>query len=186
MALTYFKRYRMEIDLRGRDLASPGVPTGYRVLAWDPALLEAHAKAKYYSFREEIDANVFPCFGDLPGCQRLMAEIAHKQGFLPEATWLAVYSGSDGKQPEACGTVQGVKDRSGLGSIQNLGITPAHRGQGLGSALMYKALAGFRQAGLSRVFLEVTADNDGAIRLYRRLGFRIIKTVFKAAEVAYS
>ncbi len=185
MALTYFKRYRMQIDLGGRNLTPPGIPPGYRLLPWDPSLLEAHAQAKYYSFREEIDANVFPCFGDLAGCQRLMTEIARKPGFLPEATWLAVWNGRDGKRPEACGTVQGVKDRSGAGYLQNLGITPLHRGQGLGSALMFKALLGFRQAGLSSVSLEVTADNSGAIRLYRRLGFRILKTVFKAAEVAY-
>ena len=51
---------------------------------------------------------------------------------------------------------------------------------------MLQALAGFRQAGLTRVYLEVTADNEGAIRLYRRLGFATVKTVFKAVEVAYS
>jgi ribosomal protein S18 acetylase RimI-like enzyme len=34
--------------------------------------------------------------------------------------------------------------------------------------------------------LEVTAENEGAIRLYRRLGFATVKTVFKVAEAAYS
>jgi hypothetical protein len=82
--------------------------------------------------------------------------------------------------------VQGLGDRTGLGAIQNLGVIPAHRGRGLGALLMDRALCGFRQAGLTRAFLEVTADNQGAIRLYERLGFSVVKTVFKAADVACS
>ncbi len=186
MALTYFKRYRMEFDLGGRDLNWPQPPEGYHALPWEATLLEAHAEVKYLSFRGEIDANVFPCFCELSGCKRLMGEISRKAGFLPEATWLAVYGGSREGEHEYCGTVQGIRDRSGMGAIQNLGILPAHRGLGLGTYLLFRALQGFWQAGLDRVFLEVTAENDGAIRLYRRLGFRVVKTVFKAAEVICS
>jgi ribosomal protein S18 acetylase RimI-like enzyme len=32
--------------------------------------------------------------------------------------------------------------------------------------------------------LEVTAQNEGAVRLYRRLGFRRIKTLYKAVSLA--
>jgi ribosomal protein S18 acetylase RimI-like enzyme len=73
-----------------------------------------------------------------------------------------------------------------LGSIQNVGVTPAHRGQGLGTVLLWHSLNGFRQAGIPRVFLEVTAQNSGACRLYRRLGFQQTKVVYKATEVAYA
>ena len=73
-----------------------------------------------------------------------------------------------------------------MGSLQNLGIAPAHRNRRVGTRLLFRALEGFLEAGLARVHLEVTAQNEGAIRLYRRLGFRTVKTVFKVAEVAYS
>jgi hypothetical protein len=185
MALMHFKRYRMEMNLLGRDFSWSVVPEGYRLLAWDNALLDAHAEVKYLSFREEIDANLFPCFTELSGCQRLMSEIVRKPGFLPQATWLAVYGGP-GEPIEYCGTVQGLCDGSGLGAIQNLGTVPEHRGRGLGTALLMRALRGFRQAGLTRVFLEVTAENEGAVRLYQRAGFSVVKTVFKTAEVACS
>lgn len=89
-------------------------------------------------------------------------------------------------QAEACGTVQGIRDPAGLGAIQNLGITPEHRNSGLGTALLFCALAGFQRAGIARVYLEVTAQNEGAIRLYRRLGFVTVKTVYKAVEAVYS
>lgn len=191
MGLTYFKRFRMEIDLTGRLLQPPPPPVGYQVHAWDDALLDAHAEAKYHSFRGEIDSNVFPCLGEWLGCQRLMHEIRGKQGFLPGATWLIAYrpqnsSEPESSEPEYCGTIQGIRDYAGLGAIQNLGVTPEHRSRQLGSCLLLHALQGFQQAGLRRAFLEVTAQNHGAIRLYQRLGFNKARTVYKAVEVAYS
>ena len=74
-----------------------------------------------------------------------------------------------------------------LGSYrQNIGIVPEHRGRGLGSLLLLKALQGFQRARLQKAFLEVTAQNSGAIKLYRRLGFLKARTVYKVVEVAYS
>jgi ribosomal protein S18 acetylase RimI-like enzyme len=184
MSVNYFKRYRMEFDLRGRRFALPFLPRGYRILPWHRDLLADHADVKFASFRNEIDADVFNCLGELDGCQRLMQEISLKDGFLPEATWLAVYM--DGGDAEPCGTIQGIRSTHKYGAIQNVGITPAHRGHGVGTALILAALAGFQQVGLARVYLEVTAQNDGAVRLYKRLGFRRTKTLFKAVELAYS
>ena len=186
MGLTYFKRYRMEIELTARQLAPAVLPVGYRLITWEDSLLEAHAEAKYHSFRSEIDANVFPCLGDWDGCHRLMHEIRGKQGFLPGATWLIGHQGDHGSSLEHCGTIQGIRDYAGLGAIQNLGVTPEHRGRQLGTCLLLKALEGFQRAGLRRTFLEVTAQNDGAIRLYQRIGFSKARTVYKAVEVAYS
>jgi ribosomal protein S18 acetylase RimI-like enzyme len=176
----------MEISLVGREMSWPIMPAGYRLVAWDDSLLEVHAEVKYRSFQDEIDANVFPCFTELAGCYRLMSEIVHKPGFLPQATWLGIYGGTHGDPVEYCGTVQGLRDRSGLGAIQNLGVVPAHRGRRLGTVLLHRALRGFRKVGLTRAFLEVTADNQAAIRLYERLGFVVVKTVFKAAEATCS
>ncbi len=186
MGMTYFQRYRMEIDLRGPLFTPPALPRGYRLTPWRDALLAAHAEAKYHSFCFEIDANVFPCLGDREGCHRLMREIARREGFLPMATWLLECHVEGAKQPEYCGTIQGVRDSRDFGAIQNLGITPAHRGRGLGTHLLHRALCGFQQAGLQQAYLEVTAQNLGAVRLYQRLGFSKVKTVYKAADVAFA
>ena len=187
MGLTYFKRLRMEIDLAGRQLASVAPPDGFRFLAWNEGLLETHAETKWLSFRSEIDSSVFPCLGEYVGCVRLMHEIRQKPGFLPEATWLVARPTSSGSaELEYCGTIQGIIDRSGIGAVQNLGVVPEHRGHGLGRALMCQALDGFQRVGLERVFLEVTCQNEAAIRLYRQLGFHKARTIYKVAEVAYS
>ena len=186
MGVTYFKRFRMEIDLTRSLFATPDLPAGYELIAWSDPLLADHADAKFRSFRFEIDANVFPCLGEPEGCRRLMAEISRREGFLGEATWLLRHGPNSSPNGEYCGTVQGVCDKHGFGAIQNLGITPAHRGKGLGTIMLRESLLGFRRHGLTRAFLEVTAQNTGAVRLYERLGFRKVKTVYKAADVAYA
>ena len=60
MRTTYFKRLRMEINLRRVDLPEPVLPEGYEWRAWHPVLIEAHARVKWESFRSEIDALLFP------------------------------------------------------------------------------------------------------------------------------
>ena len=70
MGFTYFKRFRMEIDLKRTRISQPQLPQGYFWVGWHPALLERHASAKYESFRVEIDSKVFPCLGNVEGCRR--------------------------------------------------------------------------------------------------------------------
>jgi len=186
MGLTYFKRFRMEMDLAHRDFSAVPQPEDYRFVPWEPGLLETHADIKHQSFRFEIDANVFPCFTEREGCLRLMSEISNKDAFLPESTWLAIYVGAGRRKREFCGTVSGLCDVNGFGAIQNLGITPHHRGRGLGTRLMVQALAGFQSVGLRRTYLEVTAQNQAAVEMYLRMGFRRVRTLYKAVEVAYT
>jgi ribosomal-protein-alanine N-acetyltransferase len=56
--------------------------------------------------------------------------------------------------------------------VLTLGVTPAARRRGVASALMAAALPEARALGAAEVFLEVAVDNQGAIALYERLGFR--------------
>ena len=174
LRISYFKRYRMESGLN--HLPPPVLPAGYSWRPWSAGLLEAHAEVLYQSFNQEIDSAVFPSLGDRAGCACLLTAISRKPGFLPESTWLL-------ESPEGpCASVQGIREQGGVGAIQNLGVAPPWRGRGLGEAVLLQALAGFRRAGLSRALLEVTAQNDSAIRLYRRLGFRRSKTLYKAVQ----
>jgi ribosomal protein S18 acetylase RimI-like enzyme len=172
-AISYFKRYKMEVDLPG--LPPPVLPPGFTCLPWREDLILAHAEALFQSFQGEIDSQVFPSLGDILGCRTLMIEISRKWGFIPGSTWLLTGPGGS-----LCGSVQGLRERAGVGAIQNLGIVPPCRGEGLGRALLLQALHGFRAAGLMRAMLEVTAENEPAVNLYRRLGFRRRKILYKA------
>src|SRR5262245_54441167 len=129
LGISYFKRFRMEIDLADAG-PPPPLPVGYSWMAWHDGLVETHAETLLASFHEEIDTVVFPSLGSLQGCHSLMTEIRRKHGFAPGATWLLAFPGG------YCGTIQGVRERTGLGAIQNLGVVAAHRGRGLGRALL--------------------------------------------------
>jgi ribosomal protein S18 acetylase RimI-like enzyme len=185
MSLTYFKRFRMEIGLRRRPLVVPELPPGYRLVAWTDDRLADHAETKYQCFRNEIDALVFPCLGTPEGCLKLMTEIAERPAFLPSATWLMEFTTESGHR-ELCGMIQGMQSSARLGAIQNVGVTPFHRGRGIASALVVAALVGFQQTGLLKAYLEVTVQNDAAVKLYEQLGFAKVKTLYKAVEMAYS
>ena len=182
MACTYYKRFRMEVDLTEPFPEIPAAPFGYRYVPWNRDLLDAHAVAKFRSFRSEIDSQVFQCLGDHAGCRQLMLEISRRRGFAPSATWLVEHD----DPYDVCGTIQGIRATNGVASIQNIGVVPEHRNCRLGVGLILRALHGFRNDGMHRAYLEVTAENTGAIRLYRRLGFQSARTVYKVAEIAYT
>ena len=172
----YFKRHRMELPLRAAPAPAP-LPEGYRWLPWEDSLLAMHAEVKFLSFRQHEDAVVFPSLGTRAGCHDLMGAICFRSGFCPQATWLVA-------GPEGCvGTIQGLIDCNGYGGIQNLGVVPECRGMGIGRALLMQALAGFFAVGAPRAFLEVTATNEPAVRMYRSVGFRAYKTLYRAVEL---
>jgi ribosomal protein S18 acetylase RimI-like enzyme len=193
----YFKRHRMELDLR-HSRPPAELPPGYYWLPWEAGVVDLHAQVKFQCFIDEMDARVFPSLSSLAGCRDLMAAIATRAGFCPGATWLVAGKALDRQSPESHGvkgvplgltsdvcvaTVQGLLDSQRYGGIQNLGVISDYRGMGIGWAILLKALEGFAATGVRRVFLEVTAKNELAVRMYRRLGFRSFKTIYREVEV---
>lgn len=80
----------------------------------------------------------------------------------------------DGPEPTVLGYVVAdvVPYRGGqLGHVKDLAVAPAHRGEGLGGRLFDRGLAVVGAAGADRAKLEVRADNDRALALYRSRGF---------------
>ena len=180
--MQYIRRFRMEIDFAAVRLPGKSLPADYRWVSWNRDTLERHASVKHGSFCDELDARVFPSLGDVEGCRRLMVEIARQKSFMPQATWLIAYRDDVTGLPVDCGTIQGIARSRIMGAVQNVGVVPAHRGVGLGRALVLKSLHGFREAGLRRAYLEVTAENRPAVELYRSIGFRLMRTMYKPIE----
>ncbi|MCU0715580.1 MAG: GNAT family N-acetyltransferase [Pirellula sp.] len=187
MPIVYFKRYRMHFDLRATPIPAEFPREKARdsivYLGWDERLVAQHGLAKWESFRREMDVNVFPCLGDRDGCKQLMRDIAKRENFVPESTWLAVQRDQHDRFGLAVGTIQGLRVSADFGAIQNIGVLPSFRGMGVGRELIRRNLIGFRDVGCRKVQLEVTIHNFGAIRLYESMGFRRAETVFKIGNV---
>ena len=76
----------------------------------------------------------------------------------------------------AVGTISiggGQFQRVGALRLFALNVGPAFRRRGVGTALVKAVEAIAAEKGLAEVNLEVTTDNEDAIRLYRKLGYRI-------------
>lgn len=172
----------MRFDLARQDVPLPSELPGYRFEPWRESLLEAHAWAKYLSFQDAADTAVFPSLGAEAGCLRLMTDITARNGFVAGATWLGLAVDRASGLGSAIGTIQGLLSGPDCGAIQNVGVAPQCRGAGIGTQLVFRALAGFRAAGLRYATLEVTARNTGAVRLYQRLGFTHEQVVFKPGQ----
>ncbi len=176
----------MTIDLRSCDLPQPHLPSGFGWVPFREEFVSRHAVVKHESFRSEMDISIFPNLSSNSGCEQLMRAICQHQKFLESATWLITTERNELITCEDCATIQGLALSPILGEIQNVGVAPEYRGLGLGRALVVKSLHGFRESGLKRVQLEVTAHNKPAVELYRSIGFKLTQTMFKPIQTAPS
>ena len=61
--------------------------------------------------------------------------------------------------------------------IGGVGVVPAHRGTGLGEALMRGLISEAGSRGVERLWLEVIVENTAAVRLYEKLAFAHVRDV---------
>ena len=82
--------------------------------------------------------------------------------------FLAVEIGRIGAPPAGFVLIRVAADEA---EILSIAVAGAHRGRGVGWALMDAALRQLHGERVAQVFLEVDEANQAAIALYRRLGF---------------
>lgn len=123
---------------------------------------------------------------DGPAVQALVFDILREYGLQPDpygvdADLLAIdahYFASGGWFAVLCepsgglvGTVGLKPVEPGVVELRKMYLAKAHRGRGLGRALLERALAEARRLGFRRIVLETATVLREAIDLYRRNGF---------------
>lgn len=74
------------------------------------------------------------------------------------------------------------------GHVVSIAVMPEHRRKGIGQALVSKAMEGMRLYNAKQCFLEVRITNMPAISLYKKLGFKVSRTIhgyYSDGEDAY-
>ena len=108
------------------------------------------------------------------------AAFAERPGFpgVSAETWISDVTGDEEFRPEWSVLVQVPEAGDAgfvigaVGWIFQVGVVPAARGSGLGTALISESLTRMVAGGAVEAWLDVNVDNT-AIELYRRLGFRV-------------
>ncbi len=67
--------------------------------------------------------------------------------------------------------------RGSEGHIISIAVHPDYRGIGIGEKLLRENIKRLKDSGAKRVVLEVRIDNIQALKLYQKLGFKIVKTL---------
>ena len=151
--------WRMRIELDAAAVARPAWPAGVSVRAQrgpgDAAAVHALLEHAY----------------------------RHGGGFVePFATWWPATVGDAEFDPElwllaesACGELAGAALCWTSAFVKDLVVRESWRRVGLGEALLRQALATFAARGARAVELKVQSTNAQAVRLYERVGMRIVE-----------
>ena len=63
------------------------------------------------------------------------------------------------------------------GHVVSIAVSSEHRRKGIGEALVSKAIEAMKLYNAKQSYLEVRVTNDDAIRLYKKLGFEVTRTM---------
>jgi ribosomal protein S18 acetylase RimI-like enzyme len=150
---------RMRVDLDPRSPGAPSWPAGLDVRTFTPE--DAR------SLHSLIEHGYRAGGGSVAAFDAWFAGMTGDAEYDPALWFLAEH------RSEPVGAV--VCWSSGF--VKDLVVRESWRGRGLGEALMRHALGAFLARGLTAVELKVHADNERAVSLYERLGFRTVETL---------
>jgi ribosomal protein S18 acetylase RimI-like enzyme len=147
----------MRIELAGDALSPPRSPEGVTVRSFAPADAEAVHTLLVHGYR------------------RRGGEVPRFDAWLPAMTEDSEYDARLWFLAEAEETLAGVALCWTSAFVKDLVVHESWQRRGLGEALLRHVFAAFAQRGARAVELKVDATNVPAIRLYERVGMRVIE-----------
>jgi len=147
--------------------SAPELPSGYAfepVVQDDESSIAAFVAVRNRNFRE--------VHGSSDARPEDIQDFVASKEFIPGGLLIL-------RDPESnsCGTLRVERDDDGTAFIGTISVDIAHRGKGLGKAIINKAVQVARQAGFTEAFLSVNATNKTALGLYEHNGFTVAKAM---------
>jgi ribosomal protein S18 acetylase RimI-like enzyme len=136
---------------------------------------EEAARVIASAYEGHVDARINDQYQSVNGARHFLLNIVQYPGcgtFFQPASWLAYHN----RLQRACGVCLCSTVAPDIGHITQICVLPELQGQQVGYELLRRALTSLADRGCRAATLTVTASNTGAVQLYERMGFRILRT----------
>ena len=160
---------------RASGAAKEAFTGDFLIKPWERRYDRDAARLLYEAYRDHVDAAINDQYRSVTGTTNLVENILYYQGcgdYLPNASWVAIHRST--QQLAGLLVLTAVRPRSG--HIPQIAVAKQFQSRGVGTALMESAFAELERGGFREVSLTVTNLNQGALRLYERLGFQTLHT----------
>lgn len=172
-----FPRLFMEYDLsptRAPAISSRerrrSLPPYIELVSWSSDHYQAAAELIHESYIGHIDARINDQYCSLHGSLRFLHNIVRFPGcgvFDPEASWVL----RNQRNGALIGMLLCSRVADDVAHITQLCVATAHRGQGLGLALLEHCIHHLTRSRFAAITLTVTEANHQAVKLYQDSGF---------------
>jgi ribosomal protein S18 acetylase RimI-like enzyme len=168
----FYPRVFMERQLRREaPSAKAAVPASLRLRPWRESDFAAAGRLIALAYQGHLDSVINDQYRTTSGSLRFLHNIVRFPGcgqFDPATSLVLAHRDSE----ELAGIVLCSRVNIDTGHVTQLCIAPALRHMGLGRLLLMECMQGLSALGLNYISLTVTEDNQEALLLYRRMGFK--------------
>jgi ribosomal protein S18 acetylase RimI-like enzyme len=154
----------------GNSLRAGQPADAFSVEPWERRYERQAVSMLYHTYRDHIDAVINDQYSSTAGAARLVENIVQLRGcgeFITRASSVAIHRSTR----KLAGVLALTAVRPATAHIPQIAVAPEFQGVGLGSLMLKSAFEELQREGFHEVSLTVTDMNQGAVRLYERLGF---------------
>jgi ribosomal protein S18 acetylase RimI-like enzyme len=163
----HFLSFSLDQPQEGKELL---IQPNFRVSRWENRFFFPAADVICNSYQGSTDYKLCHDYQSREGCIRFLNNLVKHPGcgtFSPQTSYVVLTS-----DEQVCGVLLTSKTSPDTGMIPQISVRNDCQGKGIGSYLLQTYFNDARESGLERITLSVSEANEGACRLYGRLGFQ--------------